>query len=63
MSHWKQRKPQWAIELRESRKLVPRNSGVALYPTKKEAKASMVMMYPRQYRLVKVWIKYEEVKP
>jgi hypothetical protein len=64
MSHWKQRKPQWAIELSDSCSLICRNGSTALYRTKKDAVASMARsaLYQRQYRIVKVWVKYEEVQ-
>lgn len=66
MSHWKQRKPLWVIELRESAVLLTEFGHTAKFKTKKEAKARVVglgCLRASDYRIVKVWVKYEEVKP
>lgn len=62
MSHWKEKKAKWAINLFETGSLVCRNGVTALYPTRMQAKATMWHLHPSAYRILRVWIKYEEVK-
>lgn len=62
MSHWKEKKAKWAIKLLETGDLVGREGKVALYSSRPIAKATMWHLHPSAYRLVRVWIKYEEVK-